>query len=444
MTHFPIPQWKTLLPFTIIFAISVLFRTFFFQFYPAPVATEFDSVTYGMHAKDAIVGKGLSAIFNPFRPPTYVSFVTIGFLLTGKQDLTDIYAFITHTGGWSIIFLQSVLGLIGVLVFYDLFRRITRPSIAFIGTILFAINPLILTWERIILSESVGFFLVIVLFYQAVLLLKKPTLLRFLLLSCCVVLTYYLRTTFILFFPLIILILLLKKFTPKLFVYSLLSMVIVFSGVFFHYQMNNQFHNVSTVQIMGSVNVFGRILKHDYMNPPLQDNIVAQYADVFRDFDPKVATKDPWSYLPIIDPVFYYNRKVMNDLQIYNRRTIETNLPLYIKDVLADIPKVFETYPLLIPSRRPPITLLFFQLFHVITVFCAVLSLSVLYFLLLFFRKRGDKYTISVLFGVSALLFIVVSIAFSYQEYSRIISGSLPLLYGFAMIVIQYFTEKRA
>jgi 4-amino-4-deoxy-L-arabinose transferase-like glycosyltransferase len=101
------------------------------------------------------------------RTPVYPVFIALAAMFSGGFNRPELYI--------SVVVLQSLLGVFGVFLLYKSLRLIIKNDKIIIPlSLLYAIQPCVFTFERMIMTESLGIFLTILIVYLLLLYLEKP------------------------------------------------------------------------------------------------------------------------------------------------------------------------------------------------------------------------------------------------------------------------------
>ncbi|MCX8008775.1 MAG: hypothetical protein N3A54_03690 [Patescibacteria group bacterium] len=248
---------------------------------------------------------------------------------------------LNENGGIFISLLKSFLWVISSVCFYIVLSQLVRPFISFMKSILFAIHPLVLPWERVILTESFSISFLIFYICAFFYFFKHPTMIRGLFVVGLAVLLTWLRSVYVALLPFTLLLFFLHKRQVKIFPQIYLLCGIFFIPILFHMFVNYRYHNMFTLQVMGPINMFGRLLVHPYPIPDIPDNRISEWMKA--NYVPDTY-KNPFPILESLskDVYFYFDIDLLHDIRVYNATVIRQNIVPFLIDVARDIPKAYE------------------------------------------------------------------------------------------------------
>jgi hypothetical protein len=276
--------------------------------------------------------------FNEYRTPGYRLITTVMMLVTGY----NFPAYATpefYTRAFPIFYVQTAVGLIGLLFLYATLARLRIPRIynlAFTGFT--GLNIYQFMWERAYLTEAIYIASMAVFLWLFVVLLTKPTwkigcafvavaAFGFLVRPGGVAIPY-------IFLPLIWIVNRTKKvFTLMAFLVCLYTAV---PGIYT--AMNVYLYRYPGVSINTDFSVFGRILRN---NIPVDaaaktEPVLCKQVEDYRKNGGDISL--PWSFF------VYYGNDVynhINNLRRFNSLVVRAQFLAFTKSVISDIPPAF-------------------------------------------------------------------------------------------------------
>jgi len=419
--------------------ISLAARLYLYIAIPAQLANPWDSIDYGRYAQKIIHEGSLESFFNPVRPPLYPVLLAVSFLLTGVKQDDSIYFALNEAGGVPVAIFQTIMGISSVMILYVTLRSFVHRSIAGIFSLLFAVHPLIIPWDRYVLTESLSLSFAIFYIRSAQLFLQKQTLSRTVFLLFTGLLGVWLRSLYIALVPLTLVVFILKR-------RDLRSVAIAYGvGMVFclpiavHILINNRNYQTPTLQVMSTINLYGRLLIHPYPVSVIEDNEISTWMQ--RHYTPGVYD-NPFPILEGLSPEVYHDHVLIQSIETYNQVTILKNLPRFIRNCLLDIPAMFTVNPSIMFSTFPQWYLAFQKLTVVNMAIASVALVLLPAILYLFLRKKTLVSMMTVCSGVFALYFLSTSIVFGYVDSSRYATGAIPFLLVYSAGLIQLFIDR--
>jgi len=405
--------------------VAILSRLLVFTFAPHHIANIYDSVDYGKYAKQILYDRRIQDVFNPVRPPLYPLILAISFAATGVGKTYNIYDALNGNGGAPVGLFQTMVGIVSVIIFYLTLKQVMNVYVAWGFSLLYATSPLIIPWDRYILTESLSISLGVLFFSSAVFFLQKATVRRSIIFILFGLLCVWLRSLYLALVPLVLLIFILRLRTVRSIVQAYFLGMLFCLPILFHMHINDIFYGNPTLQVMGDINMFGRILAHPYSIPIIKDNRVSAW---MQDHYQPGMYENPFPILESINPDMYFDHALMKNVGEYNKKVIQSNLLPFILDTLRDIPTMYEVNVATQFPESPAI----YKTFQQLWVYGMVVS-SLLLFLLpwvvhVFIQRRTMGSTFTLCSGLCALYFLVVSTVFGYVDASRYALASVPFL----------------
>lgn len=336
-----------------------------------------DSFEYETYAKNIGRGVSLKLLIQPYRVPLYSSII----LAAGTSERLMLLQSLAVIG--SVLLLYQTMILLGI-----------SQILAFAVSLVFASDPLLIPWERMMLTESFAISWVVVLAYFIV---RK----KLLPVTIWSLVGIYLRPSLV-FLPLVV------------FIFHKSKWLIIFAAfIVFHIYINSTLWNYKGFQVIGEFNLLGRILT---LNLPVDNSF---YGEKIRDYRATGGIPNPYRFLDWIDPTIYVNSPRLNELATFNHSVIANNLPTFLWRALADIPQAVTGISQFV---KPTTFQTPFQIFHAIG-FAALLL------------------TLPRILSLVAIVHIVTSVLFGYEDFPRLVAPAIPLLYiTTAYLVNQYLS----
>jgi hypothetical protein len=391
-----------------ILLISLLVR-YLYGFYSPNFIIVPDSVDYWNFSQKILAPGGLSWIINPYRSPIYPIFLGVTRILFHTTTLEAAAPFIA-------IF-QTIIGLCSLVLVYKISNNLLL-------TFLLGINPLLLAWERAVLTESLAIFWVLLFVYVCLQPKKNFVLLFFLSL-----IGYLLRPALIAI-PLILVLVDYKKGSLTVLCYVITLLFFVFCNTIIH-----QYQGLSRST---DYNQMAQILNWNL--PVTQSQKVSQYfARTVTDYRQKNGFPMVYRFLETYDPAIYTNNQKLSELSRFTRHVIRSNLPLYIVRLVQQIPAAVTDVSVTITSelKTTPKYANFFTVFMTLfRMFQFVLyGIGMMFTIIGIFQKHIPKRNLAII-GCLILLLLITTLVFSSGEYGRLLAPTLALVYIYdAMIV---------
>lgn len=418
---------KLFLPYIVLIWAGLVLRLLLFQNLPSHRAETWDSVSYGYHARDIVTQQNLSAVFTPIRPPVYPLFISIFFRVTDYGLHGDMYDALQHDSGAWITSSQTLIALlVSLLLFWSLQQLYSQP-VAFFIALGVVCHPLLIPWEKHILTESLSISILIANIASIVLALRKPNMFTFLLLTFTAILVTETRTIYGFLFPLTLLFLLLAHPSIRA-IRNGIIMILLFSVILSLHILTNMInHQVPTLSVISSVNIFGRIITHPYTIPPIVDDPISTHLTSIA-YTPSPGAS-PYGILHQLSPEFYHDSMFMNQLNSFNYQTVLANATTYLYDALTDIPKIFTRNPLLTSPQHTSLHYWSDSIGIFIFILSAASLITLPYELFKFVTNRSVRNAFTCLCGFSTLLIIATTVLLGYTDYSRISLGAVVFMF---------------
>jgi hypothetical protein len=432
---------KPLLPFLILLFAGIIARAGYALYQPYITLTPdgLGYYIYGSRLYDSFIPFELITMF---RTPGYPLFIDFCMLVSGVAKAA-IQSREFYQGMNTLLYFQALAGITGVIFIYASLRLIpVSRTAALIISLLAAVNPLFIGWERTLLTESLALNISLILTYLYLWILKKPDgykMFFFLLFSVILILV---RPAMILFPPLLWLMLTIRSFRKSVIYPAVISLVIYLAIPFTWTVFNGRVHGYPGFQVYGDINLLGRILQFSLPAdsasgyPYLYSNLTRYRTDA--------GVPNPYRFLESADPDFFGDTRKLNGLSGFTHTIVLNNLPSYILLSLPDIVKsTGETSGIIRVGQTADFTgsiirtgQNMFSLFQTL-IFGGIFILIVF---LIIINKTGPKtvfYTLLSLY-IIALFQICTGTLLGYEDFGRLAVTSMPLLYLTAGIAGDY------
>ena len=325
---------KSLILALLVFSFSLLLRVLYTQAIPGLIPHG-DQEGYIQIGNLIHSSPSLSTIINPYRTPLYPLFLLFAHSI-----------FHTYT---VIPYLQYLIASFSLTLFFlSLVKQKIMPLLSLAIVLLISLSINVFGWEKSLMTEGLATSWLLLLVSVSLPLFELITVRRLLLFFFLSVLGFLLRPM-VLPIPIIILAFLLvqnvverKTQSAKLWFTIVLYILIPV----FYILGNTYFHGYKSIQQVGDVDVFARILQFQLPVDagkayPFYVNIAKNYVYDSKDFR-------PFDILKSYDPDIYGKQYMFNDLRSFNREVILSNPVQYALHALSDLPKaVTESSPFL-------------------------------------------------------------------------------------------------
>ncbi len=161
---------RTLLAGAVIFLLSVVFRLWLTNIVPQPFV--YDQTEYEAYAGKIFAAPYMLAA-HTYRSYPYPLMIAVLYKIVGFGNHPAVFA------------LQAVLDSLTAVMVYFILRLAGRSRAAWIGYLLYAVNPFTAAYAGVILSEVLTTFFVAGMLLTGVYVIKKPSFLRGLLFGLC-------------------------------------------------------------------------------------------------------------------------------------------------------------------------------------------------------------------------------------------------------------------
>lgn len=418
-------------PILLLLVGAIAIRSLYARLTPS-ITINADSIGYYSLGKSFLTSPSLETFVNPYRTPLYPIFVAT--LIPGPETFpTSPYTQQVNQGFDLLMYVQSMLGVISVLVMYALLLHAgTGKILAFMGGLLTATNPQLFLWERTMMTEGISISLFIILLYTMVRALKNPSL-------CWIVSFYVLGLLGFLLRPANLIVPVIispfiiravwqtqwKRLVTIVLFCLYISVPIAFRTV------NTTFHGYPGISQVSDIDVFGRIL--EFGIPVEAATSVPFFYHVVNATRKTSAETHPFRVLDSFDPRIYTNRVRMRELGVFNRLVVSSHPLLYLQQAFLYIPRLIGDYEQLPEAPNNAA----YRIFRFINDVYGV-SKKLFWIVLLLFpfagirwmQTRDSRFEILFLLGGSIVLQLVMTVMIVYYEaYGRLTAMLTPAAY---------------
>jgi len=440
---------SAVLPLLIIVCLSLAVRILYFQVKPT-LSVYPDSYGYYDLGTQMVASPSLSTIITPYKTPLYPFLVGATAFLVGKLG-TPIGAPGFAIVGSSILVVQTFIGIATLLLIYLGLSQIDKNKWrALFITLFFTIDPMLLAFERTMLTETVAIFFAVLTMYAMVMLLIKPTYRGFLLLGIASILGFLTRPAFLAIplagVPFLLWFFFRKKNRVAMGLVALTTLSYLLVPLIYS-RINEFYDGYKGIQYVSDIAMLGRILEFK-IPPEAGGEIVYLYDRVKRQQNSGIQ-RTAFEFIESFDPAFYGDKEKRNLLHTFVLRVVAANKGVYITNALRYIPLMFFDISLetTVPSGSVLPATLFFRLlwnvYHLVQ-YPTILMIGCFPFLLFWFFKRTTISTtmIAVCSTVVVTQVLVTVGLIYYEDYGRLAMIFRPHLYIPFMYIAQRVCEK--
>jgi hypothetical protein len=427
----------------IIFLLAFLARIIFIISQPNFIHFSItpDSDGYFTYGKEIV--RNRNAV-NDWRTPVYPLFIQLPYFLSARQA-PGLWSEQYYLGLTYITVTQLILGSITSVLFYLLSRQIfTNKYISLSLSIFYALNILIIFWDKMILTESLALFLIMIISLTGISLLKKvSTSKAFILLILFIIITF-LRPVYILLpVPVLIFILLYQR-NVKFLVISAAILLLYFFTVKGYINMNKKQNGYAGLSRIGDVNLFGKIFQNNlptegFGKYPRLNAAVNSWKITERN---PILLTDPWAFIVKNPDYFSWNPltgqgdvRAFNEFNQATREVIFSNLPKFFLDNIRLIPYSIiddSSITLFTQPANTKLIVLFRNIFIFLIKMQFLLLISIPCFLIITIKTWKNSLRVNlplILCGIIAFYQVIMSTYLSSNQYGRLITPALPFLY---------------
>lgn len=391
-------------------------------------------------------------ILHPYRTPLYPLFLQGIFYAVGVGGTKEGTTAFDY-GIQAVVIIQTILGAAAFAVCISSLKHWLRGAwYPAVGTVLL-LDVFAFAWERSILTEGIG--ISILLLTTAVLLsiIRLPTKGKFVGLFVLFTLGFFLRPALITV-PFSILPILAWYFRKNrvFFASCLLSLVAFITIPVLYTYTNRVQHNFTGLQIVGDIDMLGRILETD--TPIESGRAYSYFYNNIKDYRIKKLDPHPFRFLEYYDPGIYTNMERFSELHAFNQTVLIHNIPLLGVLTVKNIPDVLlavNEFTLVRPTLHNPLTVIVWLLqkiyggAQIVTLLVPILWLGAI---VLFLKHPTRANTALALVGAIAVGQILLVAGLVYHDigaqYGRVIAIVRPHMALFLMLAAyQWYTRNR-
>lgn len=398
------------IPIISILLIAIVFRLILAYFHPTIVLSA-DSYEYDAYASNIHNYPSLKLFIQPYRTPIYPLFILFSRYISGMIHVPPMNV---------LMFLQSCMGIAGILLFYRLCLRLEiHRKLALIVTLLFATNMLFIAWERVLLTEALAIFYVLLFASIFVEQALKPKPVFIMLLAGMSFVGFYLRPALILFsgMSFVVLFLYQRKFSVRKWICIAILFVVLFLG--FHRYINLNKWAYNGLIMISDTNLFGKILEY---NLPIESG--KQYSFFYNNlthYRENNGTPNPYRFYDVHDPDISVHMDRLAQMRMFTLAVISHNLQTFIFRSIFFIPWALSDVSVLIRPMLPK---------GLVEIYQGIQSMILLAIPFLLFKAR--KTAISLL-GVISFAYVFAMVMFGYEDWGRLIVEVMPLILLFTV-----------
>jgi len=422
--------------FILVITTAVIIRHLF-SVYHASITIASD--TYGYYGIARLLQQDFAGYFiNDSRTPFYPLFLAIIMKFKSYTDVPILTAEFSD-GANLIAFVQHIIGILSLsLLFFILQELKINKKLTAIFVILLAVNPMLFSWERVLMPETLAIFFLILIAFILIKGLKSGKSAYFYLLLPLFIFLFLLKPIYVLLPIFILPIIYIHKRTKKSLL-LIVSISFLYLLVPFSYIKINQIrYHYRGINRSSDINLLGKILKYDLPVEAAKD--IKYFYQNVKDYRTAKRDSMPYRFLEYYDPAVYGKTEILNLLPAFNYQVISSNLPDFTFKSVAELPQALtEASELVTPYETvSPLGRFFNLLFTIYKSFQYLFFLLIIlipYSFIKFLKKPGFLNTVLVILGIISLYQIFFSVFFSYGEFGRLINPVQPIIYLFILMI---------
>lgn len=424
----------------IILAISIAIRVLYIGHAPGVILSH-DSYSY-YSSGNRIFETGIPG--DDARTPVYPFLMAGMARLFGGGHQPELFSAPFLKGMHLLIFLQSLSGLMVVIFLNRLAKKLHISSIPrYLLLLIAGTNIMLFANERMILAEAcaTAWLVGITLYLYSP--PEKPGWLWFFALALLYMVGVFLKPVYM-FFPLATIpIVCWLHLNKRFLIGSAAVLTVFFISIVCYIRMNAMWYGYPGISHTGDINLLGKIL---LFNLPVDaaKQTMPELSLAIESYRQSGREPQPYYFLEYYDREIYGEHKEkLNELSRFNRMVVLSSFPQYAMQSFGQIPMALtqtNQVVLLMDSGHGALAQ-FFQLLHR---FYASLQWLLLLFPIAIpiALWTGKKERTDMLLPVAVGCYqVVMSVFFSYEDYGRLISPALPVLY---LVVVWVFTSMIA
>ena len=381
----------------------------------------------------------LAALINPYRTPAYPVFLA----------LNETFF---HTVS-SVPLMQYAIASIAIATFFlTLTRKKIPRTLSCIISLFILLSINVFGWEKSLMTEGLATSWLLFLISLSLLLfdsLSLSLLVSFIILSAF----GFLLRPMVIPIPFIILMFLIFHHTLKKNVQTsrlYITTVVCLFIPLFYILGNSVFHKYYSIQQVGDVDVFARILQFEI--PVDAGSSYPFYTNIAKNF-----TYDPYNFHPFdilkgYDPDIYGKQYMPNDLRSFNKKVILSHPIAYVTHAVLDLPKAITDTSSYLRVDAPENLLSLHGVFFILQKISAYLTHEHFFIFLilpgayvLYIRtKKFIWYLVSLLSAI-VISQLLIGVLVVYVEYARLYSVTYPLMIAAILLtsfqIFQHFKQ---
>jgi hypothetical protein len=413
MINFSLKKFHGII-FLLAVTLAVLVRLLYITYAGGAITIEPDSQGY-YSAGNFFTEDFLHNYFNTNRIPGYAMFTSLVISATGHGHPPYLSGKFFN-GARSIIIVQTIAGVAGLIILYDLLLAIGISRAARVLFTLFTgLNIYQFIWEHAFLTTALFITFVTIILRLFVSLLKKPAARTGGLFIAASVSAFLLRPAGLVIPFILLPFVWLRHKTKKVFI-LIATLLCVYSAVpGSHIAMNRWLYNFKGLSINTDFAVFGRILRFNIPVDaassvhPLYDEVVS-----YRAAGGNISI--PWYFFVAYNNEIYSR---MDELKAFDRLVLQHQFPEFTKTMIGDIPGAFsdtDVSGVLYRAGRPGITRSFFD--TLVRIYASIQKMSVIFLILfpcsvwLYIKKQSVLHTFLLAVGLMEMYQLVSTLVY--------------------------------
>lgn len=425
---------KRLLPILILVVIGIVVRIIYAFNFPEIISGP-DGHEYYKLAVSFLEKRDMNILISPYRPPLYSIFTAFLIIFSGRPNHPLDFAGFPVLMNY-IVFFQSLLAIAGVILVYFVFKRLKLPeTLSFIGALILNLNMTLIPYERVYLTESLSVFWMI-LFAWVFLILFKTADLKSALFYLLISVSGILIKVALLPIPVLGLILIaFKNRSPKSLAVYFITGFLFISIPFLWIRHNQSQYGIPKFSVYSSINLLGRIINHR-LPPELDEDTIDFYNQIQTTYKSPVP-QNPYQFLSALDPYYFKNLHIFAELDKFNLQMISGSKIRFISGIISDLPLNFTRLNPLTVHRINPANSFWANFFSAVQYLYRILGLIFILFIpvsfILFFvsiiKKINNHLYTAISLGVMASVFVITNTIFGYEDFSRLSTPAIPILF---------------
>jgi hypothetical protein len=434
-----------------VFAIALAVRGLYAIGAPAIIYGP-DSSGYYSIGENIFTHPSFKTMIHPYRTTLYPFFINAVFYSIGLGGVAEGSPAFTR-GLQAVVVIQMIFGAASFAIFYQTIKRWIPEILHRLLGMFILLDVFAFGWERSILTEGIAVSLLLVITAALFHTIRTPTRRSFVVLFFLFTLGFFLRPAF-LTIPIATIPILAWHFRkkPVVIVSSLITLIGFLIVPITYAQINGIESGYKGIQIVGDIDILGRILEERLPIEPARD--YHYFYTTVRDYETKNLTAHPFRFLEYYDPYIYEKMDRFNELHGFNQTVIFHALPQFLTKAVINIPEVLlevNIFTQVKPSKTNTLTTIVWAIQQV---YGDIQSLTLLVpfiwavEILVWLKKPTGAHTLTILLGTMVMSQILLTAAIVYKDYGgqyqRIISVIRPQMFVFLFLsAYQWYTRER-